>query len=277
MKNIRLSIVDSFTDRSYGGNPAVVCLLEEDLLVDQMLKIASEFGLSETAFVRKSQDVEYNIRFFSPKKEIPLCGHATLAAAKVLFQNNSLLEAVHFITSEGIELQALKDGNTIEMNLPRYTVKEVRVRKSLLEALMLESILFSGINLEMKMILLEIDNSNFLKRLKPDFESLIKSYSPEEINGVVVTAKSNKKGFDFESRYFWPWSGTNEDPVTGATHTFLADYWGAKLQKKKLRAYQCSERGGYMEVQLHDRKVTLKSEATIVLKGNLLEIPMANE
>lgn len=91
-----------------------------------------------------------------------------------------------------------------------------------------------------------------------------------KINGVLVTALSNQDGYDFESRYFWPWSGTNEDPVTGATHTFMAKYWGNKLNKSKMKSFQCSERSGLMEVELlNEKQMTLESKAQIVLKGEL--------
>ena len=108
-----------------------------------------------------------------------------------------------------------------------------------------------------------------LHNLSPNFEQL--ELSHDSINGVLVTATSHRKGFDFESRYFWPWSGTNEDPVTGGTHTFLAKYWGTRLKKKKMKSFQCSERTGFMEVELiGNNKMTIKSNAQIILKGELI-------
>ena len=119
-----------------------------------------------------------------------------------------------------------------------------------------------------KILLLEIQSAELLKNLTPDFDQLKKSH--KEINGVLVTALSTKAEFDFESRYFWPWSGTNEDPVTGGTHTFLAKYWGKKLNKTKMNSFQCSERTGFMEVELLDEQnMTIRSKAQIVLKGEL--------
>jgi len=105
--------------------------------------------------------------------------------------------------------------------------------------------------------------------LEPDYEQLRISHN--SINGVLVTSPSNRPNYDFESRYFWPWSGTNEDPVTGGTHTFLAKYWSDRLGKTKMNSFQCSERSGFMEVELiNDRKLTIRSMAQIVFKGQLI-------
>jgi len=103
--------------------------------------------------------------------------------------------------------------------------------------------------------------------LSPDFAKLKRSHN--SINGVLVTAQSTKENYDFESRYFWPWSGTNEDPVTGGTHTFLTKYWGVRLNKTKMNSFQCSQRTGFMEVELVRNKLIIKSEAQIILKGSL--------
>src|SRR5690606_39803560 len=137
-----------------------------------------------------------------------------------------------------------------------------------LMALGIKKISNSEFNKEMKILLIEIESCELLNNLSPDFERLKRSHN--SINGVVVTAISNKNNYDFESRYFWPWSGTNEDPVTGGTHTYLTKYWSARLNKQKMNAYQCSERTGCMEGELiDDHKMSIKSEARIILKGAL--------
>jgi len=226
-KKLEVYIVDSFTDEPFKGNPAGVCLIEEKLDDTNMLMIAKELGLSETAFVQISESNDVcSIRFFSPKIEILLCGHATLAAAKVMFERTSNLKSVSFINIEGLNLEVSKKGNLIEMIFPIYDTIRRRAPMELLSALGIESIENSVYNEETKILLLEIDCSDVLRRLTPKFEALLQS--EDSINGVLVTAKSKKENYDFESRYFWPWSGTNEDPVTGGTHTFLAKYWGAK-------------------------------------------------
>ena len=109
---------------------------------------------------------------------------------------------------------------------------------------------------------------NILLNLKPNFEQLKNSHN--SINGVLVTSKSNKENYDFESRYFWPWSGTNEDPVTGGTHTFLTKYWSQRLNKTKMKSFQCSQRTGFMEVELiSNKKLTIKGKAQLTLKGTM--------
>jgi PhzF family phenazine biosynthesis protein len=262
-------IVDSFTDETFKGNPAGVCVLKNEIDDRIMLSIAKELGLSETAFIRQSDEPsKYSIRYFSPKMEIPLCGHATLASAQVLFEKYPVVHRFHFVTIENVDLLIARDGEMIAMEFPVYDTIPAEAPTQLLHALGINMIVNSVYNDETKILLLEISDSKVLEKLTPDFEALYRSH--HSINGVLVTAPSNKDGFDFESRYFWPWSGTNEDPVTGGTHTFLAKYWSEKLHKTKMKSFQCSERTGYMEVELlNERKFIIRSKARIVLEGKL--------
>ncbi|MCW3074680.1 MAG: Phenazine biosynthesis protein PhzF [Flaviaesturariibacter sp.] len=263
---IKTYIVDAFTNEPFKGNPAGVCLIEEEIEAHLMLSIAQELGLSETAFVRRMADDHFSIRFFSPKMEIPLCGHATLASSKVLFERFPALQKIQFSNIQKLDLVITKEGNDIVMQFPVYDTKPSTFPDALRHALGIQSITNCEYNKEFKVLVLEIDDSEVLGNLKPDFEALCKSHTG--INGVVVTTLSNRRDFDFESRYFWPWSGTNEDPVTGGTHTFLTKYWSKKLGKKKMRSYQCSQRSGHMEVALiDDKKMTIKSNAHIILNG----------
>lgn len=268
-KRIETYIVDSFTDKPFKGNPAGVCILNEKLSNFQMQSIAKELGLSETAFVIQIEEQnKYSIRYFSPRMEIPLCGHATLASAKVLFEKDPKMAEIHFRNIQNLDLMIRKDGDKIAMDFPVYDTIAQNAPDELLNALGINKIINSEFNKETNILLLEIESSELLKNLSPDFESLKGSHT--SINGVLVTAISEKSDFDFESRYFWPWSGTNEDPVTGATHTFLTKYWSTRLNKKKMNSYQCSERSGFMEVEItSDNKLIIKSEAQIVLKGEL--------
>ena len=116
--------------------------------------------------------------------------------------------------------------------------------------------------------MLEIGNTAELANLDPDFAALLRSH--HSINGVLVTAPSEGDGYDFHSRYFWPWSGTNEDPVTGGTHTFLAKYWASRLGKTKMKSFQSSRRTGFMEVELVDGTLQIQGEAIIVFEGQLI-------
>jgi len=230
--SIETYIVDSFTDKPFKGNPAGVCILKYHMQDEQMLSIAKELGLSETAFISKpDESSKYNIRFFSPKMEIPLCGHATLASSKVIFERNTNTEKIHFINIENLDLIIKRKGENIIMEFPIYNTKPQNPPIELLNALGIEKVINSEYNEEMKILLIEIDDSLVLNNLNPDFERLKRSH--KSINGVLVTAVSKRANYDFESRYFWPWSGTNEDPVTGGTHTFLAKYWSMRLNKKR--------------------------------------------
>ena len=154
------------------------------------------------------------------------------------------------------------------MDFPIYDTVPQKAPDALLDALGIDKIINSEFNKETNILLLEIESSEILNNLSPDFERLKRSHN--SINGVLVTAISERNDFDFESRYFWPWSGSNEDPVTGGTHTFLAKYWSTRLNKKKMNSYQCSKRTGFMEVELiSPDKLSIKSEAQIILKGEL--------
>lgn len=266
---IKTFIADAFTNEAFKGNPAGVCLPEQEPGDALMLSIAKELGLSETAFIRQSGESGcYAIRFFSPKMEIPLCGHATMASAAVLFTSLPELEEIVFITAKGFRLTVLKNGGEIVMQFPVYDTAPVSAPAALLRALGLQQVMNSVYNKETNILLLEIARSLELEKLKPDFTALVKSHG--SINGVLVTAPSQRPGFDFESRYFWPWSGTDEDPVTGGTHTFLAKYWSKKTGKTKMKSFQCSQRTGFMEVELKsDKQMIIKGSARIVLEGLL--------
>lgn len=261
-------IVDSFTDTPFKGNPAGVCITENAVSETVMQNIAFELGLSETAFITKAtHSAVYNIRYFSPQKEIPLCGHATLAAAKVL-NNKTGSSTINFITGGGISLQTTVAGNAITMQFPVYEITTATVPAAMLTALGItevNSVFYSAQN---KILMLEIDSAAELANLHPDFAAL--KASQDGINGVLVTAVSGNDTYDYEYRYFWPWAGTNEDPVTGGVQTFLAKYWSRKFQKNKMTAFQSSQRTGFMTVELVDEKVFITGQAVIILEGNLL-------
>ena len=259
--------VDAFTDQKFKGNPAAVCLTETELSNSTMQSIATEIGFSETAFIKKIESNTYRVRFFTPKKEIPLCGHATLASSKIIFDTTGI-DAITFINCENAELKTRNENDgKIVMQFPVYDTEEIEVPKLMLEALGITTIINTRYNPETRIILIEINDADTLARLSPDFAALIKSYSG--INGVLVTARSNNTNFDFHYRYFWPWAGTNEDPVTGGVQTFLSKYWAVKLNKNKFKAFQSSLRTGMMGIELFPDKVLIYGEAVTVLDGEL--------
>jgi len=256
--------VDSFTSEKFKGNPAAVCFPETELEVDTMQKVANEIGFSETAFIRPISDNTYNIRFFTPKMEIPLCGHAALASSKIIFETTSY-ENIKFININQVELFIEKEKNNIKMFFPVYDTEDIEVPIKMLDALGIIKIVNKRYNPNTKIILIEIDDAFVLANLKPDFVALTSTYTG--INGVLITAISNTNGFDFHYRYFWPWAGTHEDPVTGGAQTFLTKYWANKLDKTTLNAFQSSLRTGTMQTKLLQDKVSISGEAVIVLEG----------
>lgn len=260
-------IVDSFTEKPFRGNPAGLCIVERELTDDIMLSIAQELNLSETAFItRKGGGSQFAIRYFSPVMEIPLCGHATLAAARVVFACYGH-EHAHFLTATGVDLTVKSSVDSIAMTFPVYETRRAAAPPALLLALGLESCENSVYNTETKILLLEISDTRLLANLAPNFADLRASH--DSINGVLVTAPSKSDEYDFHSRYFWPWSGSNEDPATGGTHTFLAKYWSQRLGKTKMMSYQSSKRTGSMEVELQGDTLVIRSQAVIVMEGKL--------
>jgi PhzF family phenazine biosynthesis protein len=187
-----------------------------------MVSITQELNLSETTFIQPLEGSDtFSIRYFSPKMEIPLCGHATLASAKVVFSPYHLTE-VHFINIQKLDLSGRASEGQIIMTFPIYETQPSEAPPALLAALGINAINNAVYNAETRILLLEIADPQVPVDLDPDFEALYRSH--DGINGVLVTAPSGADGYDFHSRYFWPWSGTNEDPITGGTHTLLAKY-----------------------------------------------------
>jgi PhzF family phenazine biosynthesis protein len=259
--------VDSFTNQKFKGNPAAVCINESDWDSMTMQSIATEIGFSETAFIKQIKNNTYSIRFFTSKIEIPLCGHATLASSKIIFDTTTF-DSIKFINCNNVELLIEKVENKIKMQFPVYDTEEIEVPQKMLDALGISEIANKRYSPKNKIILIEIISAFDLANLKPDFTALINSYTG--INGVLVTAISDSEKFDFHYRYFWPWAGTNEDPVTGGIQTFLTKYWAKKLNKTKLNAYQSSLRTGTMSTELLQDKVCILGEAVTVLEGQFI-------
>lgn len=263
---MKIYFVDSFTNKKFKGNPAAVCFPEGELDTITMQAVATEIGFSETAFITPVSGNNYSIRFFTPKMEIPLCGHATLASARIIFDTSTFNE-IKFINCNAVELLIEKVEEKIKMQFPVYDTDEIEVPGGMLKALGIDEMINKRYSPMNKIILIEIERAAQLVGLKPDFTALLKSYSG--INGVLVTAKGDDDNFDFHYRYFWPWAGTNEDPVTGGVQTFLTKYWAIKLNKSKLNAYQSSARTGVMSTEFLQDKVNIYGEAVTILEGKM--------
>lgn len=270
-QNIKIYHVDAFAAAPFGGNPAAVCISEAVLPKALMQDIAREMNLSETAFVTPCAGQEgYEIRWFTPKCEIDLCGHATMAAAKVLYRyHNTPQDWLCFNSRSGI-LRTIQQGEEIMLDFPMDEVEaETACSKELLQAIGLNSYVRAVIGRKTRKLVIHIEDAEEIPMLKPDFGKLAAVSFDTVIKGVGVTAKG--ADYDIISRYFNPWAGVNEDPVTGSVHTLLANYWGSLLNKKELLAYQASERGGEIRIRLADsNRIELWGKAVIVTAGELM-------
>lgn len=254
--------VDAFSDRAFAGNPAIVCLLEKSRPAKWMQSVANEMNLSETAFV-VPQKTGFGLRWFTPKVEVALCGHATLATAHVLWTEGVIAKKLElkFRTKSGVLTASYRDGR-MELDFPSSPARKVKVAAGLQKALGVKpkNVVAVGEDL-----LVEVASEGVVRRLKPDFALLAKI----KVRGVIVTAKATR-GHDFVSRFFGPAVGVDEDPVTGSAHCALAPYWGERLGRDVMRGYQASARGGEVEVELVADRVLLRGAAVTVSRGQLL-------
>ncbi|GGM06523.1 PhzF family phenazine biosynthesis protein [Pseudomonas asuensis] len=252
--------IDAFADRPFVGNPAMVYRLDAWLPDDLMQKIAAEHNLAETAFIRREGDV-WRIRWFTPKVEIPLCGHATLAAAYVLF--NVYEEAgdkIEFISRSGTLRAYKEEDGLLALDFPAQVPSEIGSTPELERALGISPVDVLGAD---KMLVL-LESEEAVRNCKPDFAALARLRWP----GIIITARGER--YDFVSRFFAPGIGINEDPVTGSAHCSLIPYWSRRLAKRMLRAYQCSERGGELWCRLDGERVSIAGHAYRVASGRLM-------
>jgi PhzF family phenazine biosynthesis protein len=261
---LKITQVDAFTREPFKGNPAAVCVLPEPKSAEWMHHVAEEMNLSETAFLLKEGDA-FRLRWFTPRNEVKLCGHATLASAHVLWEEEFLSrhDDAKFQTLSGLLFAKYRDG-WIELNFPVLSTEPMPAPDELLEAFHGVSVTFTGKSAYTW--LLELESEEALRQLQPDFRAL-KTLDRD----VLVTAISKSGDFDFVSRYFAPRHGIDEDPVTGSAHCVLAPYWAEKLDKREMSAYQASERGGFVNVRLEHDRVHLIGQAVTVLRGELVE------
>ncbi|XP_056326908.1 phenazine biosynthesis-like domain-containing protein [Danio aesculapii] len=282
---IPIFTVDAFTNVPFKGNPAAVCLIENELQDDLYQSIASEMNLSETAFVIKHKSMDFStgsrfgLRWFTPKSEVALCGHATLASSAVLFYlKKNINPFVVFETMSG-ELCVRRHEDSIIMDFPlnKPQPQDQCEFKHLLTAVVgdlpIECVCYSPTTKKLMIRLADTCDRSDLVSLRPEAESLLRSETTGKIKSVVVTlkgAQNAQPGYDFYSRNFAPWVGIPEDPVTGSAHTVLAGYWSEKLKKKKMLAYQCSSRGGELKLEIRDDgRLDITGQAQIILQGTL--------
>ncbi len=260
---LKIFTVDAFTNVPFAGNPAAVCLLDEEVSDGWMTDVAAEMNLSETAFLLKKND-GYSLRWFTPKVEVQLCGHATLASAHILWQKGILSkdEEARFHTLSGLLSVNYIEGE-YEMNFPAYESKPSNGNTELIKALGIEPVSLCETDHH---YICELTSDEEVLKINPSFEILMGL----EKFGTIITAKSSDGNYDFISRFFAPAKGINEDPVTGSAHCALAPYWMNKLNKNILTAYQASERGGVIKLRVEGDRVFLKGSAVTITEGELL-------
>lgn len=274
---MRILVVDAFTDRPFGGNPAGVCLLDRPVTDEWMQAVAAELKHSETAFVepvegdeaaRATPSVDYRLRWFTPAVEVDLCGHATLATAHVLFERGES-GPIRFSTRSGVLTVSRDRAGTVVMEFPSLPAEAAELPAGLAEALGVKPLWTGRSRFD---VLAEVADEATVRDLSPDLAAL----ASVEARGVIVTARAGEGApYDFVSRFFAPSQGIPEDPVTGSAHCVLGPYWAGRLGRPDgaaMTGVQLSARGGTVRVAMRGDGLELAGRAVTVLEGQLLAV-----
>jgi PhzF family phenazine biosynthesis protein len=257
--------IDSFTEELFAGNPAGVCILPAPLADHIMQKIAAENRHSETAFVVPRGDGDFDLRWFTPKVEDDLCGHATLASAYVLALRKHSVWPVRFHTRGG-QLTVAKDRDGFEMDFPALPPEPCETPVGLFRALGFEALgLKAALVMKSRDYLVVVDRAEQVRALSPDVAALAQL---DAGRGTIVTAPGGGN-VDYVCRMFLPSVGIDEDPATGSIHCTLAPYWSGRLGKNTFRAQQLSARGGSMQCTISGDRVKIVGRARLYLQGTL--------
>ena len=259
---LRYFVVDAFTNQPFAGNPAAVVPLEEWKDDQWLQNVAMEMNLAETAYLVPNA-TGYDLRWFTPKVEVDLCGHATLASAIVLTHLGKLADEsdVSFSTRSGI-LRAERHGSRFQLDFPINPEKACESPTGLVESL---NVIPQHVGRNKFDYLVEVESEGVLRAIAADFKLL----ATVNCRGIIVTARSEGAEYDFVSRFFAPAVGIDEDPVTGSAHCCLADFWGKRLNETKMVGYQASARGGVVHVEVRGERVILGGEGIIFAEGKL--------
>lgn len=307
-------IVDAFTTVSFAGNPAAVCLIPRILEDREYRKIAAEFNLSETAFpIPTGPSLDYkhsstfSLRWFTPKTEVPLCGHATLATSHVLFNEiGNVNEELHFETKSGVLTVKKNDNGSVAMNFPRYDLVSIRFNEMMntmngvfaeLDApsflfdvikcvisnkISIESVIYAP-KLGVVVVIIDPDTT------KSEFEAFqlnapraLELHDGSFVRGLAISLQpfnpvaqgfldSSNEPFDYACRYFGPWDGVNEDPATGSAQCVIGPFWGTVSKKNELYGFQAfPTRGAQFRLQLQEDRVILNGHAVTVVRGEMV-------
>ena len=261
--NLTLYQVDSFTDQAFKGNPAAVCVLEKPESPYFMQQLAMEMNLSETAYLVQ-QGYLWHLRWFTPRVEVDLCGHATLAAAHILWEKGLAdpKQPLKFGTRSGV-LIATHKGDWIEMDFPSQAVSPAEPPPGLIEAMGVKPTFVGRGPTD---YLIEVATEAEVRAARPNITAL----EQVEARGIILTAQAKAPSeYDFISRFFAPSAGVPEDPVTGSAHCALAPYWLPRLGADQLLGYQASHRGGFVKVAMAGDRVRLGGQALTVMVSHL--------
>lgn len=261
--------VNAFTAVPFAGNPAGVVLLDAPRPDDWMRHVSAELNLAETAFLRELPDGQRELRWFTPTVEVPLCGHATLATAHVLWETGAAApeETLGFSTQSG-EVSARRDGDAIVLDFPAYELHDEELPPALRDLV--------GAPVRGAVLLDDLaGDATWLVELRD--EAAVRAYTADDrallatgFGGLVLTARADAAtGTDIVSRCFFPGAGISEDPVTGAAHCALAPYWAPRLGRAELSGHQASARGGVVGMRLAGDRVELRGQAVTVFTGAL--------
>jgi PhzF family phenazine biosynthesis protein len=263
--------VDAFTPEPFGGNPAAVCLLRGPRDDAWMQALASELNLPMTAFVCRDGDSDgFRLRWFGVGGETQLCGHATLAAAHVLWESAEVRpsEPLRFLTASGALHARQLPAGWIELDFPAERAAP-ETRQALAEALGVRPLWMGRNRLH---FLIEVDGEGAVRAVRPDFRRLLAVLPPAR--GVIVTSRAARPasdGYDFVSRFFAPGMGIYEDQATGSAHCALGPYWAEKLGKTEMAAFQASPRGGRLRVRVAGERVHFAGQAVTLLRSQLFD------
>lgn len=257
---LKIYQADTFTCELFGGNPAAVCPLEMWLDDKTMQNIAMENNLAETAFFVKNGDT-FEIRWFTPTVEVDLCGHATLAAAYVLFFCEGYpSETIHFVSARSGDLFVRKDDDWLILDFPADNVIQTDLTDKILSCFNVKPLeAYRG----KTDLMLVFDSEDSIRNLTPAFGNIMEI----ERRGIIVTARGNE--VDFVSRFFAPQSGIDEDPVTGSAHTTLVPYWAKQLNRSEFTAMQLSARKGFLKCRFLNQRIEISGRACLFMKGEI--------
>lgn len=258
--NIKIYQVDAFTNQLFGGNPAAVCPLEEWLDDSILQNIAFENNLADTAFYVKTEN-KYAIRWFTPTTEVALCGHATLATAHVLFEDETYKGNEIQFTSKSGDLIVKREDGWLEMDFPIDNIVERQITDEIKASFNNTDIIEVYKGKTDYMVVFE--NEEIVQNIEPNIEAI----KQLDCRGIIATAKSIK--VDFVSRFFGPNAGIIEDPVTGSAHTTLVPYWANILGKEEMVAKQLSKRGGFLKCCLSFDRVLISGQAQTFMVGTI--------